>query len=88
MKTHIFERVQAIIADELRIAPQNIQLDSRLRGAVLQADSLHLVSFVMAFAKEFGVEMQDHEFRSVATVGDVVNYIERNLNPQSLQPQF
>lgn len=82
MKTTIFERVRTIIVEELRVSPDKVQLESTLRGQDLQADSLHLVSLVMAFAQEFGVEVQDREFRQVVTVGDVVAYIERNLQPQ------
>lgn len=83
MKTHIFERVKAIIVAELGVSADKITLDSSLQGKALQADSLNIVSLVMAFAQEFGVEIRDHEFRLVATVGDVVSYIEQNLHPST-----
>ena len=82
MSQKIFERVRTIIVEELRIAPDKVRLESALNGQELQADSLHLVSLVMAFAREFGVEIQDNEFRQIITVGDVVTYMERNLQTQ------
>jgi acyl carrier protein len=72
-----FERVRSIIAKELLLEPDRITLDANLRGEQLKADSLDLVNLVMAFAREFGVEMKDNELQHVTTVGDLVNYLER-----------
>ena len=72
-----FERVRSIIAKELFLEPDEITIDANLRGEQLRADSLDLVNLVMAFAREFGVEMKDNELQHVATVGDVVNYLDK-----------
>lgn len=83
MTQNIFNRVRSIIAEELDVDPGNVTLDARLRGDRLKADSLELISLVIAFATEFNVEMRDEELRGIATVGDVVNYLEKSLNVQS-----
>ena len=72
-----FERVRSIIAKELFLEPDEITIDANLRGEQLRADSLDLVNLVMAFAREFDVEMKDNELQHVTTVGDLVNYLER-----------
>jgi acyl carrier protein len=72
-----FERVRSILAKELFLEPDEITIDANLRGEQLRADSLDLVNLVMAFAREFDVEMKDNELQHVTTVGDLVNYLER-----------
>lgn len=79
MTTSVFSRVRSIIVAELRIEPDRVTMNAPLRGRKLQADSLDLVNLVMAFAREFGVELRDEEFRKIVTVGDVVSYMERSL---------
>jgi acyl carrier protein len=88
--TTTLEGVRLIIAKELHVEPDQVALDADLRGETLKADSLDLVNLVMAFAMEFGVEMNDNELQNVVSVGDVVNYLERYLNPgrESLFPPF
>ena len=51
-----------------------------LRGVKddLGADSLDLFELVMALEDEFGVEIPTEELEAMATVGDVVKYIEQN----------
>lgn len=75
----IFNRVRFIIVEELQVDLDEVTLNDTLRGGRLQADSLDLVNLVIAFAKEFDVEMRDEEIRKIATVGDIVNYLKRHL---------
>lgn len=74
----VFNRVRIIIVEELQVDPDEVTLNDTLRGDRLQADSLDLVNLVIAFAKEFEVEMRDEEIRKIATVGDIVNYVKRH----------
>ena len=80
MTPTVFDRLRSIIVEELDVDPGCITLDARFRGARLRADSLELISLVVAIAREFNVEMRDEEMRQVVTVGDVVNYLEKSLN--------
>lgn len=82
MARTVFNRVRSIIAEELDVDPATVTLDAHLRGRRLGADSLDLISLVMAFATEFNIDIRDEEVQKIATVGDIVNYLERCLHPQ------
>jgi acyl carrier protein len=75
----VFNRVRLIIVEELQVDPGEVTLNDTLRGDRLRADSLDLVNLVIAFAREFEVEMRDDEIRKIATVGDIVSYLQRHL---------
>ena len=72
-----FEKVRGIIVTVLNVQPNVVTLNANFRGTRLMADSLDLVHLVVAFAQEFGVEMEDEEIQRVETVGDIVTYLER-----------
>jgi acyl carrier protein len=72
-----FEKVREIVVSVLNVQPNVVTLNANFRGTRLMADSLDLVHLVVAFAREFGVEMEDEEIQQVETVGDIVNYLER-----------
>ena len=42
----------------------------------LEADSLDLFDLVMALEEEFGTEIPTEDLEKIATVGDIVKYIE------------
>ena len=42
----------------------------------LGADSLDLFELVMAFEEEYGVSIPSEELENMATVGDVIRYIQ------------
>ena len=44
----------------------------------LHADSLDLVDVVMTLEDEFSVEFPEDQIENMKTVGDIVNYIEKN----------
>ena len=73
----MFERVQAIIANELGIEKEKVTLESRL-AEDLGADSLDAVELIMAIEDEFGIELDDETAQNVRKVGDLVSYIEAN----------
>ena len=75
----------------MHVEPDEVTLDADLRGETLKADSLDLVNLGHGFRPGiWRVEMKDNELQNVVTVGDVVNYLERYLNPgrESLFPPF
>lgn len=81
MATTTFNRVCMIIGEQLHIDPEKVTMNDRFRGNRLKADSLDLINLVMAFATEFGVEIQDNEIQHIDTVGDVVQYLGKHANP-------
>ena len=73
----VFERVKAIIVDQLGVEPSQVTMDARFRED-LQADSLDLVELIMAFEEEFGCEIPDDAAETILTVGDAVKFLEKN----------
>lgn len=71
----IFEKVKSIIADELGIEEDTIELDSDL-AEDLGADSLDAVELIMAIEEEFEIEIDDSSAQKIKTVQDIVDYLE------------
>jgi len=74
----IFERVKAIIVEQLGVDEGKVTPEARFRED-LEADSLDLVELIMAFEEEFGGEISDEEAQGITTVGEAVVYLEKHL---------
>jgi acyl carrier protein len=70
-----FERVRAIIVDQLGVDPEDVTMDANFRDD-LEADSLDLVELIMAFEEEFGGEINDDDAQKITTVGDAVRFLD------------
>ncbi|GIK72385.1 MAG: acyl carrier protein [Chloroflexota bacterium] len=70
-----FERVRAIIVDQLGVEADDVTMDANFRDD-LEADSLDLVELIMAFEEEFGGEINDEDAQKIITVGDAVRYLD------------
>ncbi|MBW7881180.1 MAG: acyl carrier protein [Caldilineaceae bacterium] len=70
-----FERVRAIIVDQLGVDSDDVTMEANFRDD-LEADSLDLVELIMAFEEEFGGEINDEDAQKIVTVGDAVNYLD------------
>jgi acyl carrier protein len=75
MAENTFERVQAIIVDQLDVDPEDVTMEASFKDD-LDADSLDLVELIMAFEEEFGGEISDEKAQEIVTVGDVVEYLD------------
>ena len=73
----VFEKVRAIIADQLDIDGDDIALSSDIQSE-FGADSLDIVDMIMSLEDEFEIELPDEEVENMKTVGDVVRFIEDN----------
>ncbi|MEG0546048.1 MAG: acyl carrier protein [Oscillospiraceae bacterium] len=73
----VFEKVRALISDQLEIDEDQVSMESVLLED-LGADSLDLVDLVMSFEDEFEMEVPDEELENFKTVGDIVKFIEEN----------
>ncbi|NOZ05460.1 MAG: acyl carrier protein [Chloroflexi bacterium] len=71
----VFDRVKAIIVDQLGVDEGQVTPEARFRED-LEADSLDLVELIMAFEEEFGGNISDDDAQAIATVGDAVSYLE------------
>jgi acyl carrier protein len=72
----VFEKVKKIIAKELNLKEEEIQLDSRL-SEDLGADSLDAVELIMAIEEEFDVQVSDEAAQNIRKVNDIVQYLEK-----------
>ena len=73
----IFEKVAAILAEQLDAEEDAITLDTSLVDD-LGADSLDVVDLVMTLEDEFDMEIPDEDITDGRTVGDVVKYLEEH----------
>ena len=71
----MFEKLKAILVDELQIDEADITLEAELSGD-LGINSIELADLVMLCEDKFGIEINDEDIRKFTTVGDVVAYLE------------
>lgn len=72
-----FEKIRNVIADQLSIDVEEINMESSFVDD-LGADSLDIVELIMALETEFDIEIPDEDAEKIATVGDVVEYIKEH----------
>ena len=70
----IEDKVRDIIAEELGVEREKLTDDASFMED-LGADSLDTVELVMAFEKEFDVDIPDEEAEKLRTVGDALKYL-------------
>ncbi|HHU05856.1 MAG TPA: acyl carrier protein [Clostridiales bacterium] len=71
----VFEKVRAILAEQLDIDEEKITEDTDIVED-LGADSLDVVELMMTLEQEFDLLITDEKVSEFRTVGDVVDYIE------------
>ena len=73
----IFEKVKKIVSEQLGVEEEIVNMESTFVDD-LAADSLDIVELIMIIEEEFDIEISDEDAEKIVTVGDVVNYIEKN----------
>jgi len=68
------DKVRDIIAEELGVEREKLTDDASFMED-LGADSLDQVELVMAFEKEFDIDIPDEEAEKLRTVGDAMRYL-------------
>ena len=72
------DKVINIIVEELGVEREKVEKDASFMED-LGADSLYTVELVMAFEKEFDVDIPDEEAEKLRTVGDALNYLHEKM---------
>jgi acyl carrier protein len=67
-------KVKDIIAEELGVEREKLTNEASFMED-LGADSLDTVELVMAFEKEFDIDIPDEEAEKLRTVGDALKYL-------------
>ena len=78
-KEQVCEQVRQILAQQLNVMPNALLPTARIEGD-LGADSLDVMEIVLSLEQEFAISIPDEDIRSLATVGDAIEYVQRKLN--------
>src|SRR5436190_12337255 len=73
----IKSRVIAIIVDKLGVDQSEVTPEASFTND-LGADSLDTVELIMEFEKEFNIAIPDDQAEKIQTVGQAVDYVEKN----------
>ena len=73
----IFEEVKDILAENLDLDPNTIEMTSDL-ATDLGADSLDAIDIVMSLEDQYGIEVPDSAIENMKTIEDIVNFIENS----------
>lgn len=74
----MFEKVRAIISEKLNVDQDEIKLESSIVDD-LGADSIDLIELIMNLEEEYGISISDEEAVKLKTVGDVVDFINSQI---------
>ena len=72
-------KVVSIIVDKLGVEEGEVSNEASFTND-LGADSLDTVELIMEFEKEFNIAIPDDQAENIQTVGDAIEYIEKNAN--------
>ena len=72
----MFDKVQTILAKQLRVPAEKITLDSQIKKD-LGADSLDILQLLMRIEDQHGIVIPDQALATFNTVRDVVTYLEQ-----------
>lgn len=72
----VFEKVKEFLQNSFK--GKEIELDTKFIED-LQSDSIKILSVVMDIEDEYNLELDEETIRSMVTVRDLVEYIEKNI---------
>ena len=71
----MYEEVKAILARQLRSAPERVTLDAQIKRD-LGADSIDILQLLMRLEDDYGIVIPDQELAKFETIGDVVTFLD------------
>lgn len=74
----MIEKVVDILADFTTLEKDMINEKSELITD-LDLNSLDIINVVVAFEEKFDIEIPDQKIKELVTVGDIVEYLEKNV---------
>lgn len=74
--SNIAERVKKIIVEKLGVDESEVNPEAHFIND-LNADSLDTVELIMEFEKEFDVNIPDEDAETIQTVGNAIDYLEK-----------
>ncbi|HEY7026462.1 MAG TPA: acyl carrier protein [Gemmatimonadales bacterium] len=76
--SNVEDKVKDIIVEELGVEREKLTSEASFMED-LGADSLDTVELVMAFEKEFDIDIPDEEAEKLRTVGDALKYLHEKI---------
>ena len=70
-----FEKIQDLLSEQMNIDKEKITRNTKVIDD-LKADSLDLVEMLTTLEDEFNITVSDEEAKTLATVGDIANFID------------
>ena len=77
----VADRVKKIIVDKLGVDEAEVTHEANFIQD-LGADSLDTVELIMEFEKDFDVSIPDEQAEKITTVGQAVEYLEKQVSPE------
>lgn len=74
----MFETLKKMMVEELQLKADDITRESELSGD-LGINSIELADLVMLCEDKFGIEFDEDSLHGFITVGDVADYLEKNV---------
>ena len=78
VESNVEEKVKDIIVEELGVEREKLTSEASFMDD-LGADSLDTVELVMAFEKEFDIDIPDEDAEKLRTVGEAMNYLHQKI---------
>lgn len=77
----IFNKVKELIVDQLGAEEDAVTMEASIQDD-LGADSLDVVDLIQSIEDEYDLSIPDEAVEGIKTVGDIVNYIEKNTEAE------
>ncbi|MFV0519052.1 MAG: acyl carrier protein [Lachnospirales bacterium] len=74
----VFEKIREIISDETKLSIGEITLDTEIEKD-LHLDSLEVFQITIRIEEEFDIEITSNDAKEIKTVGNLVDYVSKNL---------
>jgi len=78
-RAQIQEKVLAVISEVLTVDKSEINVDASIPDD-LAANSMDKVELILTIEDEFGGSIPEEDIENIVTVGDIIDYVENNLN--------
>ncbi len=73
----MLEKLVKVLTEQLMVDADKITPETRIKED-LGADSLDILQIVMTFEDEYGIKIPDDDLAGFETVGDILEYFEKN----------
>jgi acyl carrier protein len=77
-----FEDLKQILVDRVGLREEDVKDDPNLTFDDMGLDSLAFVEIQLAMEQEYGVSVSDEDAASIHTVGEAIDFVNRQLTEQ------